>query len=157
MTPAINLLDKLGIDYRLRQYDAREQQRNYGKHAADKLNQNPQQVFKTLVTIVDGNLKKPLIGLVAVSDQLDLKKLAKAANARKAVMAETELAQRMTGYVIGGISPLGQRQRHKTFVDDRARHFDVVFVSGGKRGLQIELAPGDLIGAINASYAAISR
>ncbi len=157
MTPAVKLLDKLKIPYTIRQYSADAEQRNFGEHAASELDQNPQQVFKTLMAVIDGNTKKPVVALVAVADQLDLKKLAAACNGRKAAMAEPQAAQRMTGYIVGGISPLGQRQQYATCIDAAARNFDTIFVSGGRRGLQLELGVNDLAKVLNANITDLAR
>lgn len=157
MTPAIKLLDKHHIDYQVRHYDAGEDLRHFGEHAATELGQQPQQVFKTLVGIVDGNTRKPVVALVAVADQLNLKKLAAECNGRKAVMAEPAQAERSTGYLVGGISPLGQKQVHTTLIDQRAESFETIFVSGGKRGLQLELAPQALLSLLPARICALAK
>ncbi len=157
MTPAIKLLDKLKIPYTIRQYESDNNQRHFGEHAAKVLDQNPDQVFKTLMAVIDGNTKKPVVALVSVSDQLDLKKLAAVFHGRKAVMADPAIAQKLTGYVVGGISPLGQRQQFKTCIDIRANEFDTIFVSGGKRGLQLELRATDLITILNGEFAALAK
>ena len=157
MTPAIKLLDKLKIPYTIRQYDTDNEHRHFGEHAATALKQNPDQVFKTLMAVLDGNTRKPVVALVSVSRQLDMKKLASACNARKAIMADPDVAQRLSGYVIGGISPLGQRQLFKTCIDKQAREFDTIFVSGGKRGLQLELQPKDLVTILDAEFSELAK
>ncbi len=157
MTPAIKLLDKLEIQYTIRQYTADSEQRNFGEHAAKALDQNPHQVFKTLMAVIDGNTKKPVVALIAVPDQLDLKKIAATCGGRKASMAEPGAAQRMTGYIIGGISPLGQRQLYTTCIDTAAQNFDSIFVSGGKRGLQLEIGVDDLRRVLHASFVELAR
>ncbi len=114
-----------------------------------------EQVFKTLLAVVDGG---PLVvGIVPVDRQLDLKALAKAAGGKKATMAEPAAAERATGYVVGGISPLGQKQPHRTFLDDSALAFDAVYVSGGRRGLDVGLAPADLLRLTAGTAAPVAR
>ena len=157
MTPAIKLLDRQKIKYELHEYLAVDHQDGYGMAAASALGQNPEQVFKTLLAIVDGQDRKPVVAIVPVSDQLDLKKLAAATGGRKASMADTALAERATGYVVGGISPLGQRRKFRTVIDDSARHFETLFISGGKRGLEIELSLTDLQQLTNADIENIAK
>jgi Cys-tRNA(Pro)/Cys-tRNA(Cys) deacylase len=157
MTPAIKLLDRQKIKYNLREYNAGDHQDGYGMAAASALGQDPRQVFKTLLAVVDGEERKPVVAIVAVSDQLDLKKLAAASGGRKAVMADAALAERATGYVVGGISPLGQRKRFRTIIDITAINFATIFISGGKRGLEIELSPTDLQKLINADINNIAK
>jgi len=111
-------------------------------------------VFKTLLADVDGRL---VVGIVPVTGRLDLKALAAASGGKKAVMADPALAERRTGYVVGGISPIGQKTPHPTVLDETAVLWDSVFVSGGRRGLDLELAPGDLVRATSAIIADIAR
>lgn len=125
----------------------------YGEEAAALMGQDARRVFKTLVALVDGALT---VGIVPVSAQLDLKALAAAAGGKKAVLAEVADAERATGYVAGGISPLGQRRRLPTVLDASAREHPTVFCSGGRRGLEIELAPGDLASLTGAVVARIA-
>lgn len=123
---------------------------SYGAEAADVLGVDPARVFKTLMVEVEGRLA---VGIVPVSGTLDLKAFAAAMGAKKAAMADPAAAQRRTGYVLGGISPLGQRQPSPTVLDSSALDLDTIFVSGGRRGLDIELAPADLVrltGAVTA-------
>jgi len=157
MTPAIKLLNKQKITYQLREYEQQDDNRNFGVAAATALGQNVRQVFKTLIAVVDGNERKPVVALVAAADLLDLKRIASLAGGRKAEMATSSVATRATGYVIGGISPLGQRQRLDTFIDQSAQSFSTIFVSGGRRGLQIELSSDDIADLTNASFANIAR
>lgn len=157
MTPAIKLLDKRKIPYELREYDAEHGGGNYGEAAAQALQQDTSRVFKTLIAIIDGQQRKPVVSLVAVANQLDLKKVAGTMKGRKAVMADPEIAQKVTGYVVGGISPLGQRQLLPTLIDQSATAFDTIYISGGKRGLQIEIGPDHLIELLKARFAEISR
>lgn len=125
---------------------------SYGTEAAEALGTAPEKVFKTLMVEVEGRLA---VGVVPVSGNLDLKAFAAALGAKKAAMADPAAAERRTGYVLGGISPLGQRQASPTVIDDSALSFETVLVSGGKRGLDIELAPADLIRLTSAVTAAI--
>src|SRR5690606_3897425 len=125
---------------------------NFGREAAEALNVDADRVFKTLLADVDGRL---VVAVVPVSGKLDLKALAAAVGGKKATMADPALAQRRTGYVVGGISPIGQKMRHDTVIDETAELWDTVFVSGGRRGLDIELAPADLVLATNALMADI--
>ena len=122
--------------------------------AAQALGLDPEQVFKTLVASVDGAL---VVGIVPVSGQLDLKALAAACAGRRAELAEMRAAERATGYVVGGISPIGQKRRLPTVLDETAQLHDLIYVSGGRRGMDIGLAPEDLVRATDAVIAAIAR
>lgn len=154
MTPAVRLLQQLGIDHRIHRYTCSSDE-DWGRAAVEALGQDPDRVFKTLLAAVDGGV--PLVALVPVSARLDLRKLAAAAGGRRAVMLEPAAAERLTGYVVGGISPLGQRRRLKTWVDASARGLERIHVSGGRRGLQLELATEDLLRALDARMADIRR
>ena len=125
-----------------------------GLEAAHALGVEPERVFKTLLAVVDGELT---VAVVPVTCTLDLKALAAVRGAKKAVMAEVAAAERATGYVAGGISPLGQRQPHPTVIDESIELFDSVLVSGGRRGLDVELAPADLVALTAATVADIAR
>jgi Cys-tRNA(Pro)/Cys-tRNA(Cys) deacylase len=138
----------------VRTYDHDPRQGGYGVEAIDALGVPPERVFKTLVAEVDGALT---VGVVPVVGQLDLKALAAAVGGKKAVMADVVAAERATGYVAGGISPLGQRRRLPVVVDESALGFATIFCSGGRRGLEIELAPADLVRAAGARVAAIAQ
>jgi len=127
---------------------------NFGVEAAEVLGVDPGQVFKTLLADVDGTFA---VAIVPVSGRLDLKAFAAALGGRKAEMADPKLAERRTGYVVGGISPIGQKLAHPTVLDETAELYDTVFVSGGRRGFDIELAPADLVRVTNAVVAAIGR
>jgi Cys-tRNA(Pro)/Cys-tRNA(Cys) deacylase len=126
----------------------------YGLEAAQVLGIPPEQVYKTLMTVVDGALT---VAVVPVTGMLDLKALAQAVGGKKAAMADKGVAERATGYVVGGISPLGQKSPHPTVVDETVWLFDTVFVSGGRRGLDVELAPDDLVRLTRATVADIAR
>jgi len=153
-TAATALLTRLGIPYTVHTYDHDPRHGSYGAEAAQALGVAVGRVFKTLVADVDGALA---VGVVPVAAQLDLKALAAAVGGKKAVMADASAAERATGYVTGGISPLGQRRRLRVVIDATALEFPTVYCSGGRRGLEIELAPGDLVRAANATVAPIAR
>jgi Cys-tRNA(Pro)/Cys-tRNA(Cys) deacylase len=144
----------MGISYRLHAYQHDERHGSYGTEAGELLGIAPERVFKTLVAEVDGALT---VGVVPVAAQLDLKALAAAAGGKRAKMAGVAAAERATGYVAGGISPLGQRRRLPVVLDAAALNFGTIFCSGGRRGLEIELAPGDLVRAANAVVAPIAQ
>lgn len=127
---------------------------DYGREAADALGVEADRVFKTLLADVDGAL---VVGIVPVTGKLDLKALAAAVGGKRAAMADATLAERRTGYIVGGISPIGQKTAHPTVLDETAELWDTVFVSGGRRGLDLELAPADLIRATGAVVADIAR
>lgn len=152
-TPATAVLVKQQIAHTLHTYDHDPKHDSYGLEAAEALGVEPARVFKTLVADVDGKLT---IGVVPVTSQLDLKALAAAAGGKRAKMAEAAAAQRATGYVLGGISPLGQRSRLPLVIDASAEGFGTIFCSGGRRGLEMELAPADLVRLTNAKVAPIA-
>jgi Cys-tRNA(Pro)/Cys-tRNA(Cys) deacylase len=153
-TAATALLTRQGITYTVHTYDHDPRHGSYGAEAAQAMGVPSGRVFKTLVADVDSALT---VGVVPVETQLDLKALAAAVGGKKAAMADVAAAERATGYVAGGISPLGQRRRLRVVVDSSALEFPTVYCSGGRRGLEIELAPGDLVRAANATVAPISR
>lgn len=152
-TPAIASLIRAKVSYTLRPYEHDPRTTAYGDEVVTALGQDPARVFKTLVASVDGTL---VVGVVPVAAHLDLKALAAAAGGRKAAMAPVAEAERSSGYVAGGISPMGQRRMLTTIVDRSAADFPTVFVSAGRRGLQVELAPGDLVTVCRATVAAIA-
>lgn len=154
-TPALVALDAAGIAHTVHPYDHDPASGlGYGLEAAEVLGVDPERVFKTLVTAVDGTLT---VAVVPVTGQLDLKALAHAVGGKKATMAEHAAAERATGYVVGGISPLGQRQTLRTVIDATAGAHPTVFVSGGRRGLDVELAPADLVRLTGGVVAPIAR
>jgi Cys-tRNA(Pro)/Cys-tRNA(Cys) deacylase len=154
-TRAVQVLERAGVPHTLHPYDPdHPAEQGYGEAAAAALGVAPERLFKTLVTRVDGALT---VAVVPVSGTLDLKALAAAAGGRKAAMAEPADAERATGYVRGGISPLGQRKALPTVVDDSALGFDTVLVSAGRRGLQVELPPAELVRLTRARTAPIGR
>ena len=152
-TPATKALDKAKVAYTTHAYAHDPKHESYGLEAAERLNLDPAVVFKTLVASVDGQLT---VAIVPVERQLDLKALASACKAKKAQMADVKQAERTTGYVAGGISPLGQRKALPTVVDASAAQHATIHVSGGRRGLEIELAPGELVRLTRATLAPIS-
>ena len=153
-TPATVALTAAGIPFTAHEYAHDAGNTNFGLEAADLLGLDPDQVFKTLMADVDGRL---VVAIVPVSGKLDLKALAAAVGGKKAEMADPKLAEKRTGYVVGGISPIGQKITHETVLDETAELYDTVFVSGGRRGFDIELAPADLVRATNAVVAEIGR
>jgi Cys-tRNA(Pro)/Cys-tRNA(Cys) deacylase len=153
-TPATALLARQKIPHAVHHYDHDPRPGSYGLEASNALGVEPDRVFKTLVADVDGALT---VGVVPVTCQLDLKALAAAAGGKRAGLADVAAAERATGYVAGGISPLGQRRRLPVVIDASALGFATIFCSGGRRGLEIEIAPADLIRAAGATVAAISR
>ena len=155
MTPAINAAKQAQVNFILHEYEHDPAAESYGEEAAEKIGANPAQVFKTLVVSLDG--KDLAVGIVPVTAMLGLKQIAKAAGAKKALMADKQLVQRTTGYVLGGVSPLGQKKPLKTFIDQSAEDFETIFVSAGKRGLEIELAPADLARLTQARFALLQQ
>jgi Cys-tRNA(Pro)/Cys-tRNA(Cys) deacylase len=154
MTPAINAAKKAKIPYTVHEYEHDPAAPSFGVEAAEKLGVPPGMVFKTLVVDAGGRLA---VAVVPVLLKLDLKAVAKALKAKKAGMAEVKAVERTTGYVVGGVSPLGQKKRLPTVVDESALACETIFVSGGKRGLDIELAPADLAALTKASFALVAR
>ena len=153
-TPATVALTAAGIPFTPHAYEHDAANTNFGLEAAAALQLDPEQVFKTLLADVDGVLT---VAIVPVTGKLDLKALASAVGGKKAEMADPKVAERKTGYVVGGISPIGQKTRHTSVLDETAELFDTIFVSGGKRGFDIELAPADLLAITGGVVAAIGR
>lgn len=153
-TPATVALTRAGVAFTTHAYEHDPAATNYGLEAAEALDLDPDRVFKTLFAEVDGRL---VVGIVPVSGQLDLKALAAAVGGKKAAMADPAAAERATGYVVGGISPVGQKRAHPTVLDESALQFETVYVSGGRRGLDIGLAPRDLVAVTGAETAPIAR
>jgi len=153
-TAATALLEREGIPFTVHTYAHDPKHESYGSEASEALGVPADRVLKTLVASVDGVLA---VGVVPVSAQLDLKALAAAVGGKKAVLADQAAAERATGYVVGGISPIGQRRRLPVVVDASALEFLTVYCSGGRRGLEIELAPADLVRAANATVVPIAR
>ncbi|TDW94345.1 Cys-tRNA(Pro)/Cys-tRNA(Cys) deacylase [Kribbella pratensis] len=153
-TPATVALTKAKVEFTTHAYEHDPAAKSFGLEAAEALGLAPEQVFKTLLVEVDGKLT---VGVVPVDKQLDLKAIAAAAGGKKAVMADPAAAERTTGYVVGGISPIGQKRALPTVVDSTATDHPTVYVSGGRRGLDIGLSPADLITVTKATTAAIAR
>ena len=151
-TPATIALERARISFILHEYAHEPGHESYGLEASEALGVPQERVFKTLITEVDGRL---VAGVVPVGGQLDLKALAAAMGGKRVAMADVTAAERATGYVVGGISPVGQRRRLPVVLDASAMSYPAVFCSGGRRGLEIELAPADLVRAANATVASI--
>lgn len=158
MTPAIDLLKKKKVKHTVHEYhhDAStvNSGESYGQEAADKMGVAAEQVFKTLVVMLDN--KELVVAVIPVSSMLSMKLIAKAAKAKKAVMANKLDVERSTGYVLGGVSPLGQKKRLRTFVESTAESFTTIFVSAGKRGLEIEISAVDLAEMLSAHFSELS-
>ena len=142
MTPAINLLKKEKCDFKIHKYDHDPECTNFGEEAALKLGLDENQVYKTL--LVELTPKELVVCVLPVANQLSLKDVANAFDVKKAVMANKDEAQKVTGYLLGGISPLGQKKLLRTVLDESVNKFETIFISGGKRGLDIEVKPKDL-------------
>ena len=156
-TPATAALTRAGVAFTLHPYAHVDGQRHFGDEATAALGLDPARVFKTLVAEVAGQRPPLAVAVVPVAQQLDLKALAAALGAKKAAMADPAAAQRSTGYVLGGISPLGQRTALPTVVDASALTFPTIYLSAGRRGLQLELAPADLVAVTGARVATVGH
>jgi Cys-tRNA(Pro)/Cys-tRNA(Cys) deacylase len=152
-TQAIVALNNAKVSYRLHEFAVDQAERHYGQAAAEALGVELERVFKTLIATVDDH--DHVVGIVPVSGQLSLKELAAAAHGKRAEMCLPETAQRLTGYVVGGISPFGQKKSMPVVIDETCVLFDSIFVSGGRRGLDIEIAPDDLVALLGAVTAPI--
>ncbi|KEZ78086.1 YbaK/EbsC protein [Salinisphaera hydrothermalis C41B8] len=155
VTPAIKILEAAGIAHDVTRYDASQAEGDYGIDASNQLGLSPDEVFKTLVAETDAHAF--VVGIVPVSGRLDLKKLAAAVRAKKTFMADPAAVEKMTGYVLGGVSPLGQKKRLPTVIDASAQARPRIHVSGGRRGLEISLAPDDLAALTGAQFADIAH
>jgi len=152
-TPALVILQRSGVDFSVHTYAHDPAAESFGMEAAEALDLDPATVFKTLLAEVDG---ASTVAIVPVTGQLDLKGLAAARGGKRARMMDVAAAERMTGYVAGGISPLGQRKALPTVIDASAEGFATIYVSGGQRGLDIGIVPADLLRLTGATYAPIS-
>jgi Cys-tRNA(Pro)/Cys-tRNA(Cys) deacylase len=153
-TRAIDTLRRSGVLFAVHEYQVGDTNLTYGEAAAEALGVDSDRVFKTLVAMVDGS---PVVGIVPVSAHLSLKRLAKAAGGKRAEMADPAVAERLTGYVVGGISPFGRTRRLAVFVDTSSADYKTIYVSAGKRGLQVEVAPADLLNLTSAQTADIAE
>ncbi len=152
MTPAINLAKKKKVTHTIHQYDHDPSHDSYGLEAVEALGQDPKKVFKTLLFCLNGVAKDLAVAVIPVDQKLNLKLAAKAAKGKKAEMANPDIAQKTTGYVVGGISPLGQKKALPTFIHSSAEPQETICVSAGKRGLEIELAPSDFATLSRAQF-----
>jgi Cys-tRNA(Pro)/Cys-tRNA(Cys) deacylase len=155
MTPAIDLLKKHRAAFRVHAYEHDPKAPSYGLEAAEKLALPAERVFKTLLAATDR--QELLVAVVPVTGSLDLKALAQAAGAKRCEMADPAAAQRATGYLLGGISPLGQKRQLRTFIDEHALGFETIYVSGGRRGLEVELPAATLAELVKGSFAGLAR
>ena len=153
-TPATVALTRAGVAFTTHSYEHDPAATSFGLEAAEVLGLPPERVFKTLLADVDGAL---VVAIVPVGGKLDLKALAAAVGGKKAAMADPHVAERTTGYVVGGISPLGQRKALRTVLDETALAFDTIYVSGGRRGFDLGLAPSDLAAQTSATTAPLAR
>lgn len=150
MTPAVNLAKKLKLDYQLHEYQHDPSAESYGLEAADKLGLPPEHVFKTLVVATESD--KLAVAILPVIATLNFKKMAKAMGCKKVQMADPKVVERSSGYVLGGVSPLGQKKRLPTVIHESAQQLTTMHVSGGRRGLEIELPPAQLAQALTAKF-----
>ncbi len=155
MTPAISELEDAGFEYELLQYDHDPSAGSYGDEAVSKLGLNEKSVFKTLMSEL--NTGEFVVCLIPVSSSLNLKAVAKAAGAKRASMADGKVVERRTGYVLGGISPFGQSRRHRTFVEKLALSMNSIYVSAGKRGLEICVVPQTFAALLDASFVTLTN
>ncbi len=155
MTPGIHTAKKAKIFFRIHEYNHDSSNASYGAEAVEKTGAPEKQVFKTLVVNLDG--KELAVGVVPVSTKLNMKLIAKSAGAKRASMAMATDVERSTGYVLGGVSPLGQKKRLKTIIHSSAKQYPTIYVSAGRRGLQIELKPADLEKLTHGVFAEICR
>jgi len=156
MTPAINFLKKHKVLFKVHEYQLIQPTANYGQDVADALGVCHQRLFKTLVVSLNNDAKKLAVCIVPVAGTLNLKLAAKALKAKKVEMADPIIAERVTGYVVGGISPFGQKRALPTVIDEQATAVETLYASAGKRGLQVEVTPSDLITTLNATAASIT-
>jgi Cys-tRNA(Pro)/Cys-tRNA(Cys) deacylase len=155
MTPAVVFLEKKGARFQLLEYSHEQNAASFGLEASEKLGLKASSVFKTLVVALDSG--EHVVALVSSQNKLNMKRVAKVAKAKKATMADVNKVHNMTGYILGGVSPFGQKKRLKTFVDESARTQDLIYVSGGRRGLELAIAPSLLSDYLGATFANIAE
>ena len=155
MTPAVNVLNKNKVSYNLHEYSHDTASESYGLEAVEKLGINANRVFKTLMVSLTN--KELAVAVIPVSSKLSMKNMAKACGAKKAIMADPNEVSRVTGYVLGGVSPLGQKRALKTVIDSSAMDLTRIFISAGRRGLEIEMDPADLAKVTLASFDQVSQ
>lgn len=156
-TPALKALDRAKVAYTVHTYEHDPNNRHFGDETVEVLGLDPNHAFKTLIADLVGAKSPTVCAVVPVSGHLDLKALATAAGAKKAAMADPAAAERLTGYVVGGISPLGQKKRMPVFIDSSALELTTMLVSGGRRGLSVEIDPRVLAGVLQAQFADLGR
>ena len=152
MTPAITALKRQKLTFDVLEYQHDPNAPSYGEEAADALGLDPSQVFKTLLVSLSGHKSQLAVAVVPVTNQLNLKSIARALGAKKAAMADAAVAEKTTGYIVGGISPIGQKKALPTVIDASAEALDKIHVSAGRRGLEVALAPSDLAWVTRASF-----
>ena len=155
MTPGINTAKKAKIFYKVHEYHHDPKSDSYGTEAAEKMDVAEERIFKTLVVRIGP--KDLIVGVVPVASSLDMKRIAKVAGAKKAGMAEPAYVEKSTGYVLGGVSPLGQKKKLATIIDSSAQNYATIFVSAGRRGVELELKPDDLKDVTRGVFADICR
>lgn len=153
MTPAINTAKKAKIDFKIHEYTHDSKMNSFGEEAAEKLGIEKNRVFKTLV--ISNESSQLNVAIVPVSSMLNLKLFAKAIGSKKVVMADKKIVEQKTGYVLGGVSPIGQKNKFLTIIHETAQQYETIFVSAGKRGLEIEIKPDDLIKLTSGKYSRI--
>lgn len=155
MTPAIKALEKAKANFKIHEYSHDPAAESYGMEASEKLGVDASRVFKTLVVMLDA--KEFAVGVIPVADMLSMKNIAKAAGAKKAAMADKVVVERITGYVLGGVSPLGQKKALRTFIDSTAQQQETIFVSAGRRGLEVEVKPAVFTQLLRATFANLTQ
>lgn len=153
MTPAVNVAKKAKITFNIHSYAHDPSNQSYGLEASEKMGVPSERVFKTLVVMIDS--KVMVVAVIPVSSMLSMKQIAKSAGGKKAEMANGADVERSTGYILGGVSPLGQKKRFQTFIDSSAKNYPTIFVSAGRRGLEIELSPEDLAKLTNGEIVSL--